>query len=98
MKTFIADFETTTYEDDCRVWAYALCDIENVDNKFFGNNIDDFMQFCSNKKENYKILFHRLEFDGQFIISWLLQNGFVHTQEQSDRRSNTFNTFLWPNL
>ena len=94
MNTFIADFETTTYEDDCRVWAFALCDVENVDNKIFGNNIDDFMKFCSNKKANYKILFHRLEFDGQFIISWLFKNGFVHTQEQSERKSGTFNTLI----
>lgn len=94
MNTFIADFETTTYENDCRVWAFALCDVENIDNKILGNNIDDFMKFCSNKKINYKILFHRLEFDGQFIISWLFKNGFVHTQEQSDRRDKTFNTLI----
>lgn len=93
MKTFVADFETTTYKDDCRVWAYAICEVDNIENKFFGNNLDDFMAWCK-KKKNYKILFHRLEFDGQFIISWLFKNGFRHTQEQSERREKTFNTLI----
>ena len=94
MKTFVADFETTTFQDDCRVWAFALCEVDNIDNKIFGNNIDDFMEWCAHKRENYKVLFHRLEFDGQFIISWLYKNGFVYTTDQNQRQSKTFNTLI----
>lgn len=93
MRTFVADFETTTQEEDCRVWAYALCDIENIENKIFGNSIDEFMELCS-KKENKKILFHKLEWDGLFIIDWLFKNNFKHTTEQADRKSRTFNTLI----
>lgn len=93
MRTFVADFETTTLEKDCRVWAFALCDIEDINNKIFGNNMDDFMQLCS-QKENYKILMHKLEFDGLFIMDWLFRNGFKHTTEQSERRGKTFNTLI----
>ena len=33
MKRFTADFETATWlEDECYVWAWALCDIENPEN------------------------------------------------------------------
>ena len=32
MRKFTADFETTTDEEDCRVWAYALCEIGKPDN------------------------------------------------------------------
>ena len=32
MKKFTADFETNVSETDCRVWAYALCEIGNTDN------------------------------------------------------------------
>ena len=72
-KIFTGDFETSTpewYEIDkeARVWAYALCEIGNTDNFIYGNNLDDFMKFCSGK-ENYRILFHNLKFDGQYIIS-----------------------------
>lgn len=94
MKTFVADFETTKDENDCRVWSYCYCDIEKIDTKVFGTNIDDFMEWCSNKRENFKVLFHRLEFDGLFIIAWLLKNGFKHTTEQSERQSKTFNTLI----
>ena len=57
MKCFTADFETTTDENDCRVWAYAISEIGNPDNFIYGNNLDDFMEFCANPKENYKIYF-----------------------------------------
>lgn len=94
MRTFIADFETTTDPNDCRVWAYAICEVGNQENLIIGNNIDDFMEFCANRKENYKILFHNLKFDSQFIMTWLFQNEFKHTREQSERKTRTFNTII----
>ena len=39
MKCFTADFETTTDINDCRVWAYAICEIGNIDNFQYGNDI-----------------------------------------------------------
>ena len=94
MKTFVADFETTKDKDDCRVWAYCYCDIDKIETKVFGTNINDFMSWCSNKKENFKVLFHRLEFDGQFILAWLERNNFKHTTEQSERQAGTYNTLI----
>ena len=32
MKKYVADFETTTLPEDCRVWAYAIVDIEDINN------------------------------------------------------------------
>lgn len=93
MKTFVANFETTTFENDCRVWGFGLCEVNNLENKIFGNSLDDFMKLCS-RKENYTILFHKLEFDGQFIISWLFQNGFKHTTAPNERKAKTFNTLI----
>lgn len=60
---YTADFETTTDEEDCRVWAYAICEIGNTDNFIYGNNIDDFITWCMNPKKNYKIWYHNLKFD-----------------------------------
>ena len=45
MKKFTADFETTTDLDDCRVWAWAVCEIGNFDNFKYGNSIEDFLHF-----------------------------------------------------
>lgn len=94
MGTFVADFETTTNKDDCRVWAFALCEVGNENNLIIGNNIDDFMSWCSNKRENHTVLFHNLKFDAQFLIVHLLNAGFVHTTEQKDRKTKTFNTVI----
>ena len=43
MKKYVADFETTTVVEDCRVWAYAVVDIEDTDNVIIGTNIEDFI-------------------------------------------------------
>lgn len=94
MRKFTADFETTTNEYDCRVWAYALCEIENVDNFIYGNNIDDFIKWCANPKENYTLYFHNLKFDGEYIFSYLLNNGFTCIKDKKERKDNTFTTLI----
>lgn len=94
MGTFVADFETTTKPEDCRVWAYAVCEVGNVDNIKVGTTIDDFMRWCRNQKQNHKIFFHNLKFDGQFIMQWLFHNGFKHTTDPYDKDTNTFNTLI----
>ena len=94
MSTFVADFETTTDPNDCRVWAYAICEVGNDSNVIVGTTIDDFMKWCRESKENHKVLFHNLKFDGQFIMSWLFHNGFKHTTDPYEKNSLTFNTLI----
>ena len=94
MRKFTADFETNVDELDCRVWAYALCEIGDPDNFIYGNNIDEFMKWCQNKKENYILFFHNLKFDGEYIISWLLHNGYEVIKDKKDRRDKTFTTLI----
>lgn len=93
MNTYVADFETTTDQDNCHVWAYALCEVGNVDNVEIGTTIDEFMEWCSKTKTNDKIFFHNLKFDGQFILYWLFKHGFEHVEDK-DRRSRTFTTLI----
>ena len=94
MSSFVADFETTTNPEDCRVWAYAICEVGNPDNVIVGTTLDDFMDWCRNEKDNHKIYFHNLKFDGQFIMTWLFRKGFEHTTKPSEKVSNTFNTLI----
>ena len=89
MISYVADFETTTLEEDCRVWAYAICEVGNKDNIIIGTNIDDFMKWCRTQKENVKVYFHNLKFDGQFILTWLFRNGFKHAEKPKDRKTGT---------
>lgn len=89
MRRFTADFETTTDENDCRVWAYAICEIGNINNFIYGNNIEDFIEFCM-KKENYVLYFHNLKFDAEYIIYYLLKNGYTCIKDKKERKDKTF--------
>lgn len=89
-----ADFETTTDLNDCRVWAYALSNVENPKDFRYGNSIDGFMEFCRNSKENLTMYFFNLKFDGAFILSWLLQNGYTRVTSSKERDSQTFTTLI----
>ena len=67
-KCWAADFETTTDVNDCRVWAWSACNVEDFNDFRYGNSIDSFIRFCAASKENYTCYFHNLRFDGEFIL------------------------------
>lgn len=94
MRRFTADFETTTDEKDCRVWAYALCEIGKPDNFYYGNNIEDFFKTLQYKRENYVLYFHNLKFDGEYIFNYLLNNGYECIKDKKDRKTKTFTTLI----
>lgn len=96
MKKYVADFETTTLEEDCRVWAYAIVDIEECekDNVIIGTNIDDFLEWCSEQKGSPRIYFHNLRFDLSFVMDRLFSLGYKHTTDSKDRQTKTFNTMI----
>lgn len=94
IKTYVADFETTTTEENCHVWAYAICDVSNRENVIIGTTIDDFMHWCESQKDNVKVFFHNLKFDSQFIMYWCFKNGYKHVEETRDRESKTFTTLI----
>lgn len=94
MHKFTADFETNVSETDCRVWAYALCEIGNPNNFIYGNCIDDFIKFCQNKRENYILYFHNLKFDGEYIFSYLLNNGYECIKDKKERKDKSFTTLI----
>lgn len=88
-RLYSCDFETTTDPNDCRVWAYGWMEIGNLDNYEIGNNIDDFMEWV--EKCNGILYFHNLRFDGEFIINWLLTNGFEYS---ANGKSMTFDATI----
>ena len=90
--TYAADFETTTNVDDCRVWAWAVCEVGNYDNFRYGVTIDELMGMCKKDKNNI-LYFHNLKFDGEFILYWLFHNGFKLNNE-SKLNTNEFSTLI----
>lgn len=95
---YTADFETTTIETDCRVWAYGLYEIEKGIFTY-GNNIHDFfseLELRSQKQINH-IYMHNLKFDGAFIIDYLLKNNYEWVEERKELDTKTFTTLITDN-
>lgn len=86
---FVGDFETTVDPNDVRVWASCLVDIETSETVFIGNDLDSFMEFL--KPRNSIVYFHNLKFDGEFILWWLLKNGFKYS---NSHEGGTFETLI----
>ena len=88
-KNYSCDFETTTDPHDCSVWAYGWMEIGNKRNYKIGNSLLDFMTFAEKCQGN--LYFHNLKFDGEFIVNWLLKNGFTFSK---DGDPGTFNAVI----
>ena len=91
---FTADFETTTDLEDCRVWAWALCEIGAPSNFKYGNSIESFFKFFENEKQNYTLYFHNLKFDGEFIFNYLLLNKYEVIKDKKEKRDKSFTTLI----
>ena len=86
---YVADFETTTDINDCRVWAWCVCEIGNADNLTYGIDIDSFMSFCETNGGVY--WFHNLSFDGEFVLHYLFSNGYTLSNKSETK---TFKTLI----
>ena len=94
MRTFVADFETTTKEEDCHVWGWALCEVDDLSNVYIGTDIYEFMDMCEQLRDNLKVYMHNLKFDAQFLIAWLFRNDFLLVTDSRDRATKTFKTMI----
>ena len=79
LPNYVADFETTTREEDCRVWSWGIIKVGKLSDYYDGISIDGFMNHVAERAAN--IYFHNLAFDGSFIIDWLLKNGYKWKKE-----------------
>ena len=82
---YAADFETNTSAEGCAVnpvWAWGVALVgANTDDLFeYGTSIESFMYWAFDHPGRY--WFHNAGFDTKFIISWLLINGYKHTEER----------------
>lgn len=80
MANYIADFETNNCEDDCRVWAWGIMDID-TQNWTWGTNIEGFFNYIISNSITGIIYFHNLKFDGDFILNYLLRKGYKYNKK-----------------
>ena len=80
MARYMADFETTSDTNDCRVWASAIIDIDKVYEHNYGdtlhvwNDIDGLFSFLNSLDGEHQCYFHNLKFDGVFILDKLMRD------------------------
>lgn len=90
---YTADFETTTDPNDCRVWAWGVCEIGNPDNFVYGNSIESFFDFMTSISGS-TLYFHNLKFDASFLYNYMFENGYRHVQSRKEEESRTFSTLI----
>lgn len=90
---YTADFETTTDENDCRVWAWATCEIGNTENIQIGTSIESFITWCK-LHSGSRVYFHNLKFDGKFIVSYILNDGWRWIPVKTECDDKTFTTLI----
>lgn len=86
MDNWACDFETTTDENDCRVWCWGACNVETLD-FVHGTDIEDYIRWL--KKTNGQFWFHNLAWDGEFILSYLLKSGWEWTKDKLHEKNFT---------
>jgi hypothetical protein len=91
---YVADFETTTDPEDCRVWAYGLANIDTAETLWdveIGTSIHRFAGRMA--EEDSVCYFHNLKFDGMFIMDYLFREGYTHTLGDTLRKGQ-FSTLI----
>lgn len=97
MTIYMADFETRAgdraiSEGVTFVWAWGLVELGKPESRVTGNTIADFITYCRHLGDCV-IYFHNLKFDGNFVVDYLLRNGFNHTTERHLKRGQ-FSTVI----
>jgi hypothetical protein len=86
MRSYVADFETTTTEPT-RVWAWGVTVIgrKRVD---YDVHIETFFEWIESElrlDKHLEIYFHNLKFDAGFLLDYLFTHGFTYSKEKTDR-------------
>lgn len=92
---FVADFETNTTPELLKVhpvWLWGFGSVESSPKIITGNSLVSFMEMIS-QFSNIDVYFHNLKFDGEFIIWYLLKNGFTHSKSNKPI-NKTFQTLI----
>lgn len=74
----VADFETTTDPNDCRVWAWASVNVSDIDDYRRGTDIESYIDFLSEAPT--VTYFHNLAFDATFILDYIMKHGYTYVK------------------
>ena len=92
---YVADFETTTDPEDCRVWGWGIVNaekVQSINDVRIGGGMGSFIEVVQELSPAI-VSFHNLKFDGPFIIDWLYRNGF-ELSRSGELRPGQFETLI----
>lgn len=98
-QVYTADFETSTDKwgvDKARVWLWDICQSKSYKHTT-GTDLKEFFKALYNLSiHGYKsviVAFHNLAYDGAYVLTWLLENGYTPTQSTTPMH-NQFYTLI----
>lgn len=92
MRTYVADFETTTDPADCRVWAWSICNIATLESDF-GIFISTFLSELEGLSPA-RVYFHNLAFDASFLMDYLERSGWRWVDGTSELEPYCYSTVI----
>ena len=93
MHRYVADFETTTDEEDCRVWAWCISNVDDPEFTVFGTDIVSFIEWVRHSC-NSVIYFHNLAFDGAFLLDHIMHAGWEWVADRKEAKKFNFTTLI----
>jgi len=91
---YVADTESTTDPNDCRVWAWGIVNVETpeYDKVEIGTDIESFIKRIEG--EHCVIYFHNLKWDGHFILDYLFKQGYRHVLTETLNHPRTMKSLV----
>lgn len=89
---YVADFETNNHAESCHVWAWMKMNVY-TSALTKGTDIESFVEDLS--QESFSLVwFHNLGFDGEFLLYYLLSNGWKWQEDRRKLSKKTFTTLI----
>ena len=95
---FVADFETKNedfYNEHgfTEVWLYAISNPQGeIVN--YGENIEQFLDYCCKELNNCVVYFHNLRFDGSFILSYIIKKKYNFLEKIDYNSGKSYTTLI----
>lgn len=95
---FVADFETKNedfYNENgfTEVWLYAISNPQGeIVN--YGENIEQFLDYCCKELNNCVVYFHNLRFDGSFILSYIIKKNYKFLEKIEYNSGKSYSTLI----
>lgn len=95
---FVADFETKNEDfyneyGYTEVWLYAISNPQGeIVN--YGENIEQFLDYCCKELNNCVVYFHNLRFDGSFILSYIINHKYKYLDKIEYNSGKSYSTLI----